>query len=200
MTAAQARQERCEAVVIGCSAGGLNALKSLLSALHAGFPGVVLITFHIAPGRSHMQELLSDHCRLPIHDAEDKLPATPGHVYLSCPDYHLLVEDDRTLSLNIDPKVCNVRPSIDLLFESAAAVYRQRLVGVILTGANQDGAQGLKRVRRMGGHAIVQDPVDAEVSTMPQAAIETAGADDILPLDQIGGRLNELFEQSRVRA
>lgn len=179
--------------MVGCSAGGLNALKVLLSGLPGDFPGTILITFHIAPGRSHMRELLAAHCRLPVQEAEDKLVAKPGQVYLSCPDYHLLVEDEKTLSLSIDDKVCNVRPSIDLLFESAANVYRQRLVGVVLTGANQDGAQGLRRIRRQGGWGVVQEPADAEVATMPRAAIEIAGADDVLPLARIAGRLSELF-------
>lgn len=186
-----------QAVVIGCSAGGLSALKTVLAGLGPRFPGAVLVTFHIAPGRSHMRDLLEQHCRLPVLDAEDKLAIEPGRVYLSCPDYHLLVEDNRTLSLSIDAKVCNVRPAIDLLFESAAAVYRQRLVGVILTGANQDGARGLKRIRARGGWAIVQDPAEAEVSTMPSAAIEVAGANDILSLAEIGPRLNQLFHSSQ---
>ncbi len=182
-----------EAVVVGCSAGGLNAMKVILAQLPAGFPGAVIVTFHIAPGRSHMRDLLAAQCRLPVLDAEDKLPVQGGRVYLSCPDYHLLVEDDRTLSLSIDEKVCNVRPSIDLLFESAAVAYRRRLVGLILTGANQDGARGLQRVRAEGGWGVVQDPADAEVATMPRAAIELAGADEVLPLAQIAGRLAELF-------
>lgn len=184
---------RYDALVVGCSAGGLQALKTLLSGLDPRFPGAVLVTFHIAPGRSHMRELLGSVSRLRVVDAEDKLAIRRGCVHLSCPDYHLLVEDDRRLALSIDEKVCNVRPAIDLLFESAAPVYRHHLVGLILTGANHDGSRGLQAVREAGGYAIVQDPADAEASMMPQAALDLAGADEVLPLADIAGRLNKLF-------
>ncbi len=195
---AAAGRRRLEAVVVGCSAGGLRALKVLLSGLSRDFPGAVIVTFHIAPGRSHMCELLSSVSVLPVFDAEDKLLVEPGKVYLSVPDYHLLIEDDRRLALNIDEKVCNVRPAIDLLFETAAQVYGANLCGLIMTGANSDGALGLKVIRGAGGLSIVQDPREAEADAMPRAALEKAGADYVLPVGEIAQQLNELFGCSEV--
>lgn len=182
-------------VAIGCSAGGLAALKVVLGDLAPDFPGAVLVTFHIAPGRSHMRELLGAVCDLPVLDVEEKMHIEPGRVYLSCPDYHMLVEDNKTLALSIDAKVCNVRPAVDLTFKSAAAVYRSELVGVVLTGANHDGAAGLKVIRDLGGLAIVQDPKSAEAETMPRSALERAGADFVLPLEQIAPCLNRVFQE-----
>ena len=122
---------------------------------------------------------------LPVADANDKTPIEPGHVYLAPPDYHLLVQPGY-FSLSTDDRVHFARPSIDVLFESAADAYRERVVGVILTGANADGAAGLSRIKRSGGVAVVQDPLTAERNEMPGAALAATAADAILPLGEIG--------------
>ncbi len=180
------------AVMIGCSAGGFHALKHLVPKLAVDFPWPLLVCSHLARGRSHLAELLQELTSMPSCEAEDKMELEPGHIYTAVPDYHLLVEPDRTLSLSVDAKVCNVRPAVDVLFSSAARAFRGRVIAVVLTGANDDGARGLKVVRSMGGLGIVQDPADAEAPEMPRAAIEIAGADHILPLVEIGPLLNRL--------
>lgn len=184
-----------EAVVIGCSSGGLKALQAVLGPLPADFPLPILVVSHTAPGTDGLlAEVLAHPLRLAVAEAEDKGKIHTARVHLAPPDYHLFVERDRTLSLSVDPRVCNVRPAIDLLFQTAATVFRDRLIGVLLTGANQDGAEGLKAIRQAGGLAIVQDPATAEARTMPEAAIATAGADYILPLDAIAAMLTSLSE------
>lgn len=180
------------AVLVGCSAGGFHALKSLVPKLAPDFPWPILICSHLARGRSHLAGLLQELNSLPAHEAEDKMEIEAGHIYTAVPDYHLLVEPDRTLSLSVDAKVCNVRPAIDVLFASAARAFRGRVIAVVLTGANDDGARGLKVVRSMGGLGVVQDPADAEAPEMPRAAVEIAGADHILPLGEIAPLLNRL--------
>lgn len=180
------------AVVIGCSAGGLSALQIILAALPATFPVPILVVVHIAQGPGSLVEVLQPDSRLAIFDAEDKASVEPGSVHIAVPDYHMLVGSDLLLSLCIDAKVCNSRPSIDVLFESAARVWKGRLIGVILTGANQDGSEGLRRIRAGGGIGIVQDPEDAQVSRMPESAIALAGADYVVPLGEIPGLLVRL--------
>jgi two-component system chemotaxis response regulator CheB len=123
-----------------------------------------------------------------VHDVEDKMVIEPRNVYIAPPDYHLLVERD-SFALSVDERVQYARPSIDVLFESAAHAYGPGLIGIILTGANEDGAAGLATVKRRGGVAIVQDPGDAVRRTMPEAAIAATAADAILPLEEMGGFL-----------
>lgn len=183
---------RYDAVLIGCSAGGFHVLQKLVPGLAPALPWPVVICSHVARGRSHLPDLLRDMTTMPTHEAGDKMPLQPGHIYTAVPDYHLLVEPDRTLALSIDAKVCNVRPAVDVLFISAARAFRGRLVGVVLTGANDDGARGLKVIRSMGGLAIVQDPAEADAPEMPRAAIQVAGADHILPAVDIAPLLNRL--------
>lgn len=161
-----------EAVVIGGSAGAVSALLSLLPALPAGFPMPILAVVHIArhPGGS-LAEVFQPKCRLLVKEAEDKEPLVPGTVYLAPADYHVLVERQRSVSLsNEDPVNCS-RPSIDVLFESAADAYGGALLAIVLTGANADGAGGVRMVCEAGGLALVQTPESAEVSTMPEAAL-----------------------------
>jgi two-component system chemotaxis response regulator CheB len=129
--------------------------------------------------------LLRHRAQLPVAEADDKTTIEPGHVYLAPPDYHLLVQPGY-FSLSTDDRVHFARPSIDVLFESAADAYRERVVGVILTGANADGAAGLSRIKRSGGVAVVQDPLTAERHEMPGAALAATTADAILPLGEIG--------------
>lgn len=181
-----------EAVVIGCSAGGLDALRILLEALPTGFPATVIIVAHTAPCSDNLlPTLLAKICRLPVSEAREREPVLPGHVYVAPPNYHLLIEQDRTFALSVDERVCFVRPSIDVLFQSAADAYGERLVGVILTGANSDGAQGLKAVKAVGGFTLVQDPASAYADTMPKAAIATGAADKVLPLDDLAMEMQQ---------
>jgi two-component system chemotaxis response regulator CheB len=173
-------------VVIGASWGGLVALERLLEALPADLDAAVAIAQHRSPGEGSvgLPGILARHTRMPVRDVEDKQPIEPSHVYLAPPDYHLYVEPEG-FALSVDDAVLYSRPSIDVLFESAADVWRDRLVGVILTGANEDGAYGLARIKRVGGYTIVQNPVEAERPEMPRAAVRTAEPDSVVPLGSI---------------
>jgi len=182
-----------DAVVIGASAGGVDALAILFDSLPAGFKPSILVVVHIPPDRpSRLAELYRPRCQLPVREALDKEPVAPGTIYFAPPDYHLLVEKDRTLSLSSDPPVAFSRPSIDVLFESAAHAYRDRLLGIVLSGANSDGAQGLATIRRAGGVGWVQDPDDAAADTMPRAAIEAADPELVLGVRDMAERLPQL--------
>lgn len=180
-------------VTIGASWGGLHAIETVLSALPAGYRKPIAIAQHRAvdSGSGALSRLLSLRSGLDVREAEDKEPIEEGRVYLAPSDYHLLVEPDG-FSLSTEDMVQHSRPSIDVLFDSAADVYADRLVAVILTGANADGAYGLRRVQRRGGVTIVQDPETAERRAMPDAAIATGAADHVVPLDGIGPKLAEL--------
>lgn len=191
----------CAAVVIGASAGGVEALSVLLPMVPAGFPAALLIVMHQHPNQpSLLPELFGARCALPVCEAEDKMAVLPGHVYLAPPDYHLLVErvpeapGDVELALSVEPPVRFSRPSIDVLFESAAVAWRARVLGVLLSGANDDGARGLAMIRAAGGRAWVQSPDSAAVETMPQEAIDRGAADHVLTLEQIGQRLAQFSE------
>lgn len=182
-----------DAVTIGASAGGVDALAILFDALPEGFRPAILVVIHIPPDRpSQLAELYRSRCRLPVREALDKEPVEAGTIYFAPPDYHLLVEPDRQLSLSADPPVAYSRPSIDVLFESAALAYRERLLGIVLSGANSDGARGLAAIRAAGGHAWVQQPGDAVAEAMPSAAIAGAGADLVLPVRDMAERLAQL--------
>ena len=175
-----------DAVVIGASAGGLHALETVLGGLPAAFrPAVLIVQHRKSAPEDLLPSLLRKVCALPVRDVRDKEPIRPGMVYLAPPDYHLLVEVDFHLSLSVDDRVSFSRPSIDVLFESAAEAYGPRLVGVLLTGANQDGTAGLSKIMELGGGTIVQDPETAENSTMPRAAIAAGAAGHVLPLEAI---------------
>jgi two-component system chemotaxis response regulator CheB len=188
--------KRFELVVIGCSLGGMNALGTIFSSLTNDFCVPIAIAQH---RHKNSNEGLPDHFRrstkLCVVDVEDKQPIKQGCIYLAPADYHLLVESG-AFHLSIDAAVAHSRPSIDVLFESAADAYRDRLVGVVLTGANADGARGAQRVKRRGGIVIVQDPATAEAPAMPQATIDAVRVDRILPLDRIGPFLVELCRSS----
>lgn len=186
------RRKRYQAVVIGASAGGFNALKTLLAFVPKDFriPVVIVQHFHPLQNDSFIANLRRG-CQVPVREADEKESLEPGVVYLAPPNYHLLIEWDRTLSLSVDPKVNFSRPSIDILFETAARTYGAKLIGVILTGANQDGAAGLRTVRERGGLAIVQDPAAAEFPAMPAAALKEAGADHVLSITGIGRLLGQ---------
>jgi two-component system chemotaxis response regulator CheB len=179
-----------EAVVIGCSAGGLSALKVVLAGLPRGVDAAFIIVAHTPPdGVNLLPQLLDSHCALSVTEAIEREPVVPGRVYIAPPNYHLLIEADRTFALSVDDRVCHVRPAVDVLFLSAADVYREHLMGVVLTGANSDGAQGLKAVKNAGGMTLVQDPATAYAESMPLAAIATGAADHVLALQDISVRI-----------
>jgi two-component system chemotaxis response regulator CheB len=160
------------ALVIGGSAGAFELMRTLLGALPSKTPFPVLLVLHQLSGaRSYLREILAGDCDLVIAEALDKETLRPGTVYTAPPDYHLLVEDDGTIALSQDPPENHCRPAIDVLFESAARVYGERLVGVLLSGANSDGARGLHAIHLAGGRTLVQDPATAQVSQMPTAAL-----------------------------
>ena len=175
-----------EAIVIGLSSGGMNALKIMFSLLPADFKTPIIIVQHISP-RSENQwiSLLNDKSNLLIKEADEKEKIEPGIVYIAPPNYHLLVEKDKTFTLTIEERVNYARPSIDVLFESAAEAYKSKLIGVILTGSNNDGTNGLKRIQEYGGLTIVQDPGTAESAFMPACAIAAIKPEYILPLEEI---------------
>ncbi|HEU4853275.1 MAG TPA: chemotaxis protein CheB [Telluria sp.] len=167
-------------IAIGASAGGIEAISVLLRALPAGFAIPLVVVVHLPPNRaSLLPELFSRHCTLAVKEAEDKEPLRAGTVYVGPPDYHLLVEPGGLLSLSCDEPLNYSRPSLDMLFESAALAYKGALLAIQLTGASADGADGLKTVRQLGGTVWVQDPDEAQSSIMPLAAISQAGADRI---------------------
>jgi two-component system, chemotaxis family, protein-glutamate methylesterase/glutaminase len=174
-------------VVIGSSWGGLVALEKILSALPKDFEPAIAIAQHrsVDSGSGALSAMLGRHTALEVCEAGDKEPIEPGHVYIAPPDYHLYVEQG-AFALDVDDAVQYSRPSIDVLFDSAADVYGDRLAAVILTGANQDGAYGIKRVKRRGGLTIAQDPATAVKADMPAAAIATGAVDKVLSLDEIG--------------
>lgn len=181
------------AIAIGASAGGVEALGVLLEALPAGFVPSILVVLHLPPDRpSLLVPLFSARCRLPVREALDKERLEPGTVYVAPPDYHLLVESRELLALSRDDPVQFSRPSIDVLFESAAHAFGPSLLAIVLSGANDDGAAGLLAVREAGGRGWVQDPATALAPVMPAAAIARAGADLVLPVRDMGERLANL--------
>ena len=178
------------AVVVGGSAGGMEALSILLAPLQTDYPLPVLVVQHLHKSDDeYFVRHLNDRLSLQVTEARDKEVAEPGRVYVAPADYHLLVERGGTLALSIDPKVNWARPSIDVLFESAARAWSDALIGVILSGANEDGAQGMRLIRDLGGRAIAQDPSTAECAVMPQAAINLAGLNIVLSPEAIGDLL-----------
>jgi two-component system chemotaxis response regulator CheB len=185
--------KRIEAIVMGGSSGALEALSTLLPALPEDCAIPVAIVLHLPPARpSHLAEVLSARTVLPVREAEDKQPIAAGTVYVAPPNYHLLVERTKTFALSADEAVLFSRPAIDVLFESAADVYRERLVGIVLSGASADGARGLSAVKRRGGIAIVQSPQASAAPEMPRAALSMVEADHVLALTDLASLLGQL--------
>ena len=182
--------DRANAVVVGASAGAIQALSCILPALPADYPIPVLVVVHIpTDGSDLLAPLFQAKCRVVVKEAEDKEPILPGFVYFGPSDYHLLVEADRIVSLSADEPVHYSRPSIDVLFESAADAFGAGLVGVILTGANEDGAAGLRAVAAVGGVTVVEAPATAFAPTMPTAALELCAEARPMSLDAIAAYL-----------
>ena len=168
-------------------------MSRILPALPEDYPIPVLIVVHVPADRADLlAPLFQAKCRLTVKEAEDKEPVLPGFIYFGPSDYHLLVETDRTLSLSADEPVLYSRPSIDVLFESAADAYGERLVGVILTGANEDGAEGLRAVADAGGIALVENPAEAFAKAMPSAALARCAGARSMSLDAIAAYLGRL--------
>ena len=175
-----------EAIVIGVSSGGMKAMKIMFSHLPKGFKTPIIIVQHIsAHSDSQWIQLLNDTYTVDIKEADEKEKIENGKVYFAPPNYHLLIEKNRTFSLTIDKRVNYARPSIDVLFESAAEAYKNKVIGIILTGSNSDGTNGIKRIQECGGLAIVQDPKTAEAAYMPISAISAIQPDYILSLEDI---------------
>lgn len=187
------------AVVIGASAGGVAALMQVLGSLPADFPLPLVMVLHLRADAGHyLADILDRHTPLQVRQAEEKEHLRPGAAYLAPPNYHLLIEEDRSLALSVDERVNYARPAVDVLFETAANAFGAGLVGVVLTGANTDGARGAARIKAAGGVVLVQDPNEAEASAMPLAAVEATTPDRVLSLAEIGPLLVTLAGRGRL--
>ncbi|AVP58782.1 chemotaxis protein CheB [Pulveribacter suum] len=183
------------AIVIGGSAGSLDALGVMLPALPAQLDAAVVVTLHLPREQpSLLCDIFRHRCALQVREAQDKEPLTPGTIFFAPPDYHLLVDAGPSLALSIDPPLHFSRPSIDVLFESAADVYGPALTALLLSGANADGARGLAVVQRMGGIACVQAPASAGAPAMPEAALALITPDHVLMPAQMAPLLNQLHQ------
>ena len=186
-------RRRIEAVVIGASAGGFEAMLAVLKGLPAGYPMPLVAVLHLPDNHdSRLAELFGYRLALRVREARDKEAIEPGTLYFAPSGYHLLVETDRSFSFSCEDRVNYARPSIDVLFDTAAAAWGKSLAGILLTGANYDGAAGLAGMRVAGALTIVQDPATAEVPTMPEAALRAMTPDLILPLAEIHSLLCRL--------
>jgi two-component system chemotaxis response regulator CheB len=184
---------RVEAIVLGASAGGVQALSELLPALPGDAQVSVFVVLHLPRDRpSLLAEVFSHKCALTVCEAQDKEPVAPGTIYFAPANYHLLIDEGPQLALSVDELVHHSRPSIDVLFESAAEIYRERLLGVILTGANEDGAAGLAAVHDAGGVTVIQEPQSAQASLMVMSALRRRSPDLVLPLGEIAQLLGSL--------
>ncbi|BCD85270.1 chemotaxis protein CheB [Pseudomonas solani] len=185
--------QQWDAVVVGASAGGVEALLTVFSGLPADYALPLVCVLHLPESRdSLLADLFSRRLALRVKEAEDKESLRPGTLYFAAPGYHLSIERDHSLSFSREEPLHYSRPSIDVLFESAADCFQERLVGVLLTGANQDGAAGLAAIKQGGGLTVVQDPLEAQVPTMPEAALASHVPDHILPLRGIRALLAQL--------
>ena len=185
-----------EAVAIGASAGGIDALFTVLEGLQPPLHGPIVIVLHLPEHHeSRLVQVFGCRLAIPVEEAQPHAPARPGTVYFAPPGYHLLVEADHSFSLSCDPPVLYSRPSIDVLLESCAEAWGPALAGLVLTGANEDGAQGLARVKEGGGLTAVQDPREAVQPAMPQAAIAAAEPDFVLPLSGLNRLLHTVLRR-----
>jgi len=185
-----------KAIVIGTSYGGLEALKLILPKFEKDFAVPIIVVLHIGDHKNDVFiKHLNEECKLFVKEAESNESILSGYIYFAPPNYHLLVEDDFTFSLSTSEKLNFSRPSIDILFESAAWVYTKSLIGVILTGANSDGANGLKIIKDLGGITVVQNPCSALSPAMPRAALKIARPEIRLKLEDIADKLIELADK-----
>jgi len=185
-------------LIIGLSAGGMSLVKHLIAALPKDYSLAVAVLAHLPQGyESNLAQILDEATDLPVMMARDKQPIVAGHVYVAPPDYHLLVEQGSpfAFALSEDEPVKSVRPSIDILLKSAAEVFEDSLIAVILSGANSDGANGMAAVKQLGGLCMVLNPLDAEFSTMPNAVIKQVEVDYIASLEDIVSLLVSVDEK-----
>jgi len=191
-----------EAIVIGGSAGALDALLAFIPELPEQLACPIVIVLHLPPAQpSLVPEILARVCARTVREAEDKAPLRDRSIYVAAPNYHLLIERNLSLSLSIDAPVQYSRPAIDVLFESAADAYGCAVAGLVLSGANQDGAEGLCKISRAGGVAIVQAPATASSPMMPEAALRRVGPSaHVVPLGDLGAFLAHLVAPDRGRA
>lgn len=178
------------AVMIGASAGAVEALSTILPGLPPDFPRAVIVVVHVPPDRkSVLAPIFDQKCRMRAVEAEDKEPIRPGTIYFAPPDYHVLIEREGTIALSNEEMVFFSRPSIDVSFESAADAWGEAVTGIILSGANQDGARGLRAICDAGGTALIQDPQEAYASAMPEAALRLCPEAHVMTLAGIGAYL-----------
>ncbi len=186
-------KERLEAIAIGVSAGGLEALLAIIPRLPQNYSLSVFVVQHMGEGSDRfLSDYLNEKSEIRVKEAEDKETIEKGRVYIAPSGYHLLIEEDKTFGLSVDPRINYARPSIDVLFESAAEAYFESLIGVVLTGASSDGTKGLKKIKELGGLTLVQDPSTAKADVMPRSAIAATHVDHVLPLKEIGEFLGSL--------
>jgi two-component system chemotaxis response regulator CheB len=185
-----------ELLLIGGSAGSLEVLINLLPALNANLDLSVVIVLHRKPGESLLVDLLGDKTTWPVKEAEEKEKIESRTIYVAPSDYHLLIEKDKTFSLDFSEKIHYSRPAIDVSFETAAEAYGSSLIAVLMSGANSDGAEGLKQVKMNGGITIVQDPIEAAVSHMPDQAIAHSQVDYVAKTIEIGNIINRFGNNS----
>jgi two-component system, chemotaxis family, protein-glutamate methylesterase/glutaminase len=188
-----------DAIVIGTSAGGLMALLKIVQALPANFPiSIIIVQHRLRSGENLLETLLQSSCRLPLKQADEKEKIMHGHVYTAPPGYHLIIEKDQTFSLSCGEENKSSVPSIDVMFETAAEAFGNKLMGIILTGASNDGASGIKSIAEHGGTTVVQDPDTAEFALMPASAIATGLVQKTLTLEKIIELLISLDQKKKV--
>jgi two-component system, chemotaxis family, protein-glutamate methylesterase/glutaminase len=188
---------RFDIIAIGTSSGGIDALKKVFAHFRYFAEVVVVIIQHVSPReKSYLSDIVAGLVDAEVYEIEDKMKIKKGAIFIVPPNYHVLVEKEGTFTLTTSEKVCFARPSIDVTFESIADAFGESAIGVLLTGANHDGGQGLKQMKEAGGYTVVQDPSTAEAKEMPEYAIKHADVDEVIELDEIGDRLNEILMNS----
>ena len=199
MKTGASKRNKYEAVVIGVSAGGMSALGMIIPELPPDFDLPVIIVQHRdEDSDTFLSEFLNTKSAVKVKEADEKEKILPGTVYIAPAGYHLLIEEDRTFSLSVDPLINYSRPAIDVLFESAADAYEDQLIGMVLTGSNADGSHGLKKIKNFGGMTLVQDPEEAESDYMPRAAILHCAPDHVLKLQEMAPFLYDMSRQETV--
>lgn len=185
-------------IVIGISAGGINFMNKLLSNLSSNFTIPIVVIQHVSDNsKGSWVKMLNEQSPLTIKEADEKEKITEGTIYFAPANYHLLIEQNKTFTLTLEDKVNYARPSIDVTFETAADCFRENLIGIIGTGANADGAKGLKKIKHTGGHTIVEDPSQAETPSMPEAAIKATQPDLILSNEAITKHMNQINQKQQ---
>ncbi len=185
--------EHCEALIIGGSAGSLEVLLKVLPDLDIALHFAIIIVLHRKAGHdSILTDLLASKTKMKVKELQEKEKIQPGTLYIAPPNYHLLIENNRTFSLDASEKINFSRPSIDVAFESAAEIYKEHLAGLLLSGANSDGTIGLKKIKQNGGLVLIQNPTSAVASYMPESALENVAVDEVLDPEEMANYINQL--------